>query len=487
MRFKVFNRANTPGLTSNRFSYQALWEDQQGNLWVGTEDGGVIRHRDGAFTALTTKNGLPDNHVTRIDEDDAGTIWIFTPGGLAQWKDGRLTRVASTPDSPFDACLTAPKSLGVDGRFFGLWRLDAGGWHRFAYGKWTPLPLPPNLPHLQDPAELRIDSILEDSQRKLWYDLMDHEDEYYCVSDGRLTVFPGIPKTSGVHVCYQDRKGRLWVGSQGGAVKLWKDGRVSPLTGFSTAYVFKVLEDREGTLWIATLSEGLYRLREQAITVHRHPGGPQFNTIGPMLQDRAGNIWVGSGGLARFKGERFENFYRQGRSHNTWDWGNVLSALYEDSDGSIWVGTWDGIVRFKDGQLHEEKSLSEQIKGRVYAIRRDRAGTLWFGGEQGVFLFRGGKLTHYAAKDGLAGDNVKVIHQDRAGTIWVGTNSGLSVFANGGFTSPTGLPSSQIVSLHEDGTGVLWIGSYDGGLYRLEESLDGRSRKITHYTRARSL
>jgi ligand-binding sensor domain-containing protein len=127
MRFKVFNRANTPGLTSNRFSYQALWEDQQGNLWVGTEDGGVIRHRDGAFTALTTKNGLPDNHVTRIDEDDAGTIWIFTPGGLAQWKDGRLTRVASTPDSPFDACLTAPKSLGADGSLAsGVWTQEDG-------------------------------------------------------------------------------------------------------------------------------------------------------------------------------------------------------------------------------------------------------------------------------------------------------------------------------------------------------------------------
>jgi hypothetical protein len=202
-----------------------------------------------------------------------------------------------------------------------------------------------------------------------------------------------------------------------------------------------------------------------------------------MLQARAGNIWVGSGGMARFESDRFQNFYRQGRSHNTWDWGNVLCALYEDHDGSIWAGTWDGIVRFKDGHLREEMSLSAQIKGRVYAIKRDRAGDLWFGGEHGIFLLRGGKLTHYAAKDGLAGDNVKVIHEDRAGTLWVGTNSGLSHFANGRFSSLTGLPSSQITSFYEDNTGVLWIGTYDGGLYRLAESLDGQNdRKITHYT-----
>jgi signal transduction histidine kinase/ligand-binding sensor domain-containing protein len=482
LRFKVFNRTNTPGLTSNRFSYHALWEDRQGNLWLGTEDGGVIRCRDGVFSSYTTREGLPDNSVTRIDEDAAGTVWFFTKGGLAQWRGERLIR-ASGPDGPFDAHLATPKSLGVDGVFAGLWRMSAVGWERFAYGQWTPLPLPPRL---TDPAKLLVDSIVEDSQRRLWYDLKDREDEYYCVDDGRLTVFPGIPNTSGVHVCHEDRRGRLWVGSQGGVIRLWKDGRVSPLRGFSTAYIFKVLEDREGTLWIATLNQGLYRLREQVITVYRHPGGPQFNTIGPMMQDRAGNVWAASGGLARFKSDRFENSYRQGRSHNTWDWGNMLSALYEDHDGSLWVGTWDGIVRFKDGRLHEEKSLSAQIKGRVYAIRRDRAGDLWLGGDSGLSRLSNGELTHYTTRDGLSSDNVKVVLEDRAGTLWIGTNGGLSRFANGGFTSLTeadGLPASQILSLYEDDAGVLWIGTYDSGLARLKESPHGQSeRKLTRYT-----
>jgi ligand-binding sensor domain-containing protein len=102
VRFKVFNRANTPGLTSNRFSYHALWEDRQGSLWLGTEEGGVIRYRDGVFTALTTKDGLPSNWVVRIDEDAEGTIWIITNPGLAQWKNGQLIRIAPEPGWPFN-------------------------------------------------------------------------------------------------------------------------------------------------------------------------------------------------------------------------------------------------------------------------------------------------------------------------------------------------------------------------------------------------
>jgi hypothetical protein len=103
---------------------------------------------------------LPNNSVVRIDEDTTRAIWITTNPGLAQWKDGRLTRVAPEPGSPFDAYLTAPKNLGVDGRFFGLWRMDSTGWSRFAYGQWTTLPLPPHLPYLKDPERLRVDSIL---------------------------------------------------------------------------------------------------------------------------------------------------------------------------------------------------------------------------------------------------------------------------------------------------------------------------------------
>ncbi|MGH9841356.1 MAG: sensor histidine kinase [Blastocatellia bacterium] len=483
LRFRVFNKNNTPEMTSNRFTYHALWEDREGNLWMGTLDGGVIRHRDGVFTAYTTRDGLPDNAINRIDEDASGTVWFFTKGGLAQWKDGRLTRVTAGPDGSFDAYLTTPGNFGIDGIYFGLWRLGAIGWERFAYGQWTPLPLPARI---TDPAKLRIDSTFEDAERRFWYDLADREDEYYCVVDGRLSVYPAIPNTRDIqHACYQDRKGRLWVGSQKGIVRLWKDRQATPLDGFATPYIFKVLEDREGTLWIASLSEGLYRFREQPITVYRFPGGPQFNFIHQVWQDRSGRYWIGSGGFAEFKDGQFKTFHRAGRSRAPWSWGNIIGALYEDLDGALWLATWDGIVRFKDGQIIEEKSLSAQIKGHVNSVRRDRAGDLWFGSVQGLYRVHQDKgedkVTRYTTREGLASDSINVVFEDRAGTLLIGTTGGLSRFTGERFLPVEGLASSHITTLYEDQSGVLWIGTYDGGLRRLADG------KLTSYTTEQGL
>jgi hypothetical protein len=105
--------------------------------------GGVIRYCNGAFTSLTVKDGLPNNTVVRIDQDEQGTVWIFTNPGLAKWQNGHLIRVAPEPGSPFNPYLTASNyNIGADGYLFGLWRMEAHGWQRFAYGHWAHFPLP---------------------------------------------------------------------------------------------------------------------------------------------------------------------------------------------------------------------------------------------------------------------------------------------------------------------------------------------------------
>jgi alkyl hydroperoxide reductase subunit AhpC len=99
LRFRIFNRQNTPALTTNGFSFFALLEARQGCLWAGTLTGGAIRYCNGTFTSLTVKDGLPNNTVVRIDEDKEGTVWIFTAPGLGKWQNGRLIRVAPEPGS----------------------------------------------------------------------------------------------------------------------------------------------------------------------------------------------------------------------------------------------------------------------------------------------------------------------------------------------------------------------------------------------------
>lgn len=483
VRFRIFDQVNTPGLASNTFSYRAMWEDAQGDLWMGTEHNGAIRYHNGVFIPLTTREGLPSNQVIRIDGDAAGTVWITTSSGVVRWKDGHLILPRSESDRLLDAYLSAPKNLGVDGYLFGLWRCTGESWQRFAYGHWSTLPLPPDL---HGPAAFQIAGIAEDSERRLWYSLQGRQHEYYCVSNGHLKIFHNVPAVSGTQICCQDRQRRVWMGNHYGAVGLWENGRLRQLPGIATANVFQVLEDREGTLWIGTLDRGLYRLRSQVVNMYRRPGGVQeANIMGPILQARDGTVWLHSGGFSQFDHGQFKNFYRQDHPRNAWDWANWVTALYEDQDGSIWVSTLDGIVRFKGGRLCEEKSLSSQIKGRVLAILRDHQGDLWFGSDQGLYRLHQDNLTRFTVRDGLPDSAVNDLREDHTGVLWIGTNSGLVWYSEGRFTTVDGTRATRVIGLYEDRSGILWVGTHDSGLYRLERA--AQSLKLTRYTTLQGL
>lgn len=481
VHFRVFNKVNTPGLTTNHFAYRALWEDEQGNLWMGTENGGAVRYHDGRSTSLTTKDGLPSDEVIRIDGDSAGTIWITTSAGVVRWRNGHLVLPRSKFDRSLDAWLTHPKNFTFDAEFFGLWRFTAGEWQRFAYGHWSRVPLPPGI---HKPANIHVAAITEDTDRRLWYSLYERPHMYYCLSRGHLKVIRGVPAVASTQITTQDREGRIWMGNHYGAVGLWQDGHFQRLPGISTPNIFQVMEDREEDLWIATLDRGLYRLEDQVITAYRSPGGvQQANQIGPMLQDRSGAVWLGSGGLTRFEEGRFKTFYLPSQSHYPWSWANWVGALYQDTDGSLWAAMWDGsILQFKDGRLHKLESLSSRIGGRVFAIRRDQAGDMWFGGEHGLYRLHKGILTHFTVRDGLPGNVVNVIEEGRDGELVIGTNGGLVRYMGSHLVPVEALSGNAIEALYQDEAGVWWIGTMGDGLFRLAGGPKGL--KVTRYTTA---
>jgi signal transduction histidine kinase/ligand-binding sensor domain-containing protein len=488
-RFRWFTRENTPQLITNSFNESALIEDRRGCLWAGTETGGAVRYCAGVFSSITANDGLPNNDVVRIDEDADGTIWIFTNPGLAKWRDGRLTRIAPAPGSEFNPWLNAPiTNTGGDAHMFGLWRVEKDGWQRFAYGHWSPLPLPPDAP--DDKTQLRIMAIMEDSQGRLWYKFRHHPSTYYCLQGATLSSFENPLSSS--YFSFQDRRGFLWASDHDGRNTLVRNGSVIPVDGFSTPHHFRALEDREGILWLGTTRAGLYRATPLVTHSFQVPGSPELNDIETVLEDRVGNIWFGSHGLFRLQDGRFDGFYRDGslgkleapsRTSYPQQWENIVSCLYEDRDGTLWVGTWKGAARFNGRSLVADGPISE-VKDRVDAILRDRADDLWVGGERGLYRIRGDQATQLGLTGRPPGFKVQVMIESRSDTIWVGTKNGLARVRNGEFSpwnGPSDLSSANVTALYEDGAGVLWIGTYDTGLYRLEHD------KVTHYTSANGL
>ncbi len=472
VRFTVFNRSNSPGINSNRFI--SLYEDREGALWLGTENGGVTRYHQGRFTTYTTQHGLPSNVVSGVSGDKDGNVWLMSGTSVMRRANGQFTSAVSFHyTTPLGDGLTViqPDKQG------GLWGADKSALSRFTGGRLTKWTRQDGLP------SLNIYSVAADRQGALWVATKDAG--LVKIESGRvvkiLTVNNGLPSnevwfTSGpeIKAFSKDRHGALWLTE----LDSGKNHLLTrqPPEGLLAATHYRLFEDREGNLWIGTEGSGLYRARKQAITVYSKQNGLTGRNTYPIYEDRAGAIWVGAGGLNRFAGGAFANFTSGGDLDSP-----GVTAIGEDRDGRLWVGTVRGLHVFSGGRLRSATELRDVLApaGLVQAIYQDREGGLWFGASSALVRYRNGAATSFTTRDGLAGDDVKVIIEGAAGELWIGAYGGVTCLKDGKFTAYTerdGLPSNSVRALYEDSDGVLWIGTYDGGLGRFK---DGR---FTRYT-----
>ncbi len=484
VNFRVFSADTTKGIASDLYS-RVLFEDKSGAIWVGTEHDGVIRFKNGEFQTFPPGTDLPSGAVTRIDEDPHGTVWIFTVRGLARWNNGRLSRVAPAPDSPFNAYLDPPpqpvRSSSLASKEFGLWRIRSNRWERFAFGNWSVFPVPDRI---TEPARLLIRSMAEDSQGRIWYDLLDDTHHYYGVSQNRLSTFNHFAGYhDGAFVTYQDRDGFLWLSDHQGSTALWKAGHLLRIGSMSTSEVFQVIEDHEGGIWIGTRDAGLFHLQKPTIQTFRPPGEAEMGIS--ILKDRTDEhseiLWMGSIGLRRKDGQNYSLFLRKQFPRLRWA-RNLIQALYRDTTGALWVGTREGLVTFQNGRF-AGLPISDQPDMNVTAISGAEDGRVAVGTDRGIFLWNGGRYRRPDLNNGEELFSVRTLLYVN-NRLWVGHTNGLSSFCKGIQVREPALAHwsyGPVSALFMDNSKALWIGTEQNGLLRLFAG------NLTHYTKAEGL
>lgn len=187
VRFTVFNRANSPGIESTRFS--RLYEDRRGDLWLSTETSGVTRYHQGRFTTYTTRNGLPSDVVRLVTGDDSGNLWLLAGNSIAQWDEavGRFRDVT-------------PKDVPIREMYLweggGFWGSDRKRLYTLVNGRITSFALP-------DWLRGRIISVVATEQNgTLWPETADGTQAR--IVNGNFQRDP--PKT----MIYTDRLGNAW-------------------------------------------------------------------------------------------------------------------------------------------------------------------------------------------------------------------------------------------------------------------------------------
>jgi signal transduction histidine kinase len=225
-----------------------------------------------------------------------------------------------------------------------------------------------------------------------------------------------------------------------------------------------MFEDRERNLWVGSDTTGLHILRQQKFrTLPSLSGYP----ITAITQTVDGTIWLGSKGEGLFH-------YVGGQTHHlsTKDGliSDVILTLAADGDGSLWIGTPDGLNHLRDEKIEAYTSADGLPDDFIRSLYADRDGSLWVGTRRGLAHRQSGHFTVLSRADGLTSDLVGAMLRSSSSDLWVGTLDGLVRISDGKltiFTKTQGLSGDVITSLLEDATNrTLWVGTKDDGLSR---------------------
>ncbi len=248
--------------------------------------------------------------------------------------------------------------------------------------------------------------------------------------------------------------------------------------GMGSSYIYDLLEDKNGNIWLGTDGAGISKYNGVTFSHYGKPEGLSSNTVISLLLDKNGRMWIGTeDGLNSFDGANFTQF-KEALA------GKKINCIVQDKKSNVWFGTSVGLVSY-DGKRFLNYSVKEGLPSdTVTACIEDRKGNMWFGTNSGAVKFDGAYFTHYSMKDGLPYNSISSILEDALGNIWISTGKGFVKFDGNSFTHYTekeGLSANVVWTMSKDRNGNIWIGTSFGGINKY----DGKS--FTHFNLAQGL
>ena len=271
-------------------------------------------------------------------------------------------------------------------------------------------------------------------------------------------------------VLFEDSQGALWIGTAGGGLTRWQDGKSTTFTitdGLPSDSVTALAEDSEKRLWVGT-EAGLASWRSGKIAPTSAGADLKGRAITALFKDSHGVMWAGAAGAGIFrllegKLTPFKDASVEGLLQDP-------HCLLVDQAGRLWVGAGDDFVLCREGSEWRRYRISRHLaKPYVSTLAEQPDGTVWAGSvSEGLFQFRAGKLMAINAGSGLSDNFVQSLLADREGNLWVGTGAGLNRLRRSNLSAlgqSEGLGYGAVQGLVEATPGVIWAGMPSDWLY----------------------
>lgn len=280
----------------------------------------------------------------------------------------------------------------------------------------------------------------------------------------------------------QDSHGFLWFCTPEGLSRFDGYGFVNyhREQGLPGDYALDFLETRRGVYWVAT-NGGLARFHPDTRGASRFQAVPLNGPHGAAMplwlyEDPRGGVWCPSRyGILFYLGPHDTAFQPLDFHVTAWE----VTALLEDRQGVLWIGTPDGLYRrARDGSIARFELPQGFSHAYLMALLEDRQGRLWIGTRDGLIRLEGGQMRVYTAKDGLPGNRIEALLESSDGTLWT-SGGGLAEWTpaepeNGhefqSYTVEEGLSDTTTTVLAEDRFGNLWIATNGGGVMKVNRS-----------------
>lgn len=497
---------------------RCMLQDRNGNLWFGSDGGGVSMYDGRSFTHFTEAEGLASNFVWSILEDKSGNLWFGTWGGGVSKYDGQFFTNYSVKEGLSDNVIWCMLE-DIEGN---VWMGTKNG----GVNKYNPSEK--SFTHFttyQGLSNNGVFSMAEDRSGNIWLGTLGGGVCKYVppkMGESDEGTFVNFNATHGlgndnVRCILEDSNGLMWFGTDHGVTNY--DGtsfrHYSAEEGLANVAVWSILEDSKGILWLGSSGEGAIKCIKQSsgtvsLVRYGEQEGLSGNIVWSIIQDSSGNIWLGTdgGGVSKYTPSPSSATSEGLFAHITDKEGlsnNIVSSILEDSRGNMWFGTYGGGVNMltsngEEGFIYQYSENEGLSNNDVRCILEDSNGNIWFGTDGGGVsrytpLASGGYFTHFTEKEGLSNNVVFTLLEDREGNIWMGTwGGGVSKYTpakdgkSGAFTiygEKEGMSNSDVRCILEDSKGALWFGTWGGGVTRYS-AMHGGSQ-FTHFTETQGL
>jgi len=436
----------------------SLLEDRGGNIWAGTRSGltgelvRMVASPDPSRPVVAriygVKDGLAAGWINSLIQARDGKLWAATTTGLffiSPSNDASAPRFQHY-DAKNGLCISI--SDMTEDRDGNLWIASACGAQKIARNGFTGYGPSDGL------GSTQTNSIFETRDGTLVVIGVNHTERIINRFDGARfeSVEPNLP---------------------------------SNVTNTGWGWGQTIIEDHSGEWWIPGF--GLYRFpkvnRVEELALAR---GQFMRTLGGnydrtetfrLYEDSRGDVWMATTGrhYSLLRWERATQIVHDYTAETRVPPNTDFSAFREDRAGNLWIGTGEGAVllRYRDGKFERFTSDDGVPPGWIIWLYLDHAGRLWIASQLGGLnriddpAADALRVKRYTTADGLSSNNIRSITEDKWGRIYVGTGHGvdrldMSTGSVEHFTVADGLPKGTIEHAYCDRKGALWFGSVFG-------------------------